>query len=137
MASQATTRPDSVRPAKLWFGLTASAAAWIALGVGDVLITWWACVRDQPLGGGTVRPGVAIVYFIAAFLLIGLAVVAGVTSYRNWKRLSDAASLHEAEADRRPEFMALLGVFVSFTLGFGLIWLTIPLLILNLCVRVR
>jgi hypothetical protein len=137
MDREPTIRPDPVPPSKLWFGLTASVAAWIALGVGDVLITWWACVRDQPLGGGTVRPGVAVVYFIATLLLLGLAVIAGVLSYRNWKRLTTAARLLEAEGKGRMEFMALTGVFVSFTLGIGLIWLTIPLLILNLCVRVR
>ena len=33
--------------------------------------------------------------------------------------------------------MALTGLFVSLTLGIGLIWLTIPLLIISLCVRMR
>lgn len=137
MANSSTTRPNVVPSRKLWFGLTATAAAWVALGVGDVLITWWACIENRQLGGGTVRSGVAIVYFIAAFLLIGMAVVAGITSYRNWRQLSGAARLSEAEGRGRPEFMALMGVFVSFTLGIGLIWLTVPLLILNLCVRAR
>lgn len=128
---------ERVTPAKLWFGFTATAAAWVALGVGDVLITWWACMENQPLGNGSVRSGISIVYFIATFLLIGTAVVAGIMSYRNWRQLSAAPSLREAEGRGRPEFMALLGVFVSVTLGIGLIWLTIPLLILNLCVRAR
>ena len=33
--------------------------------------------------------------------------------------------------------MALLGVFVSLTLGFSVIWLALPLFILDLCVRTR
>ena len=137
MADSATSFRRSVSPGKLWFGLTASAAAWIALGVGDVLITWWACRQDQPLSGGSVRPGIGLLYLAATIILAGLALAAGTTSYRNWRRLSGAKALLDAEAAGRREFMALVGLFVSFTLGFGLIWLTIPLLILNLCVRAR
>ncbi len=137
MAELPTTRSNPVPAGRLWFGLTASAAAWIALGVGYVLITWWACIEDGPLGAGSLRPGVAILYFLAALLLIGTALVAGMMSYRNWRQLSESSGLLDAQGEARCEFMALLGVFVSFTLGIGLIWLTIPLLILNLCVRAR
>ncbi|HTU48387.1 MAG TPA: hypothetical protein VMF91_25225 [Bryobacteraceae bacterium] len=137
MDSPAQNPRHDVRPGKLWFGFTGSAASWIILSVGYVLITWWACVENGQLGGGAPRPGIALLYSLAAVLLIGTAFVAGLTSYRNWRQLSTARSLGQAEGRGRPEFMALLGVFVSFTLGIGLIWLTIPLLILNLCVRAR
>jgi hypothetical protein len=109
----------------------------VALASGDVLITWWACIENQQLGGGTARAGVGFLYFVATVLLIGVAVAAGITSYRNWRQLSQAPSLGEAEGQGRREFMALLGVFISLTLGVGLIWLTVPLFILNLCVRAR
>jgi hypothetical protein len=33
--------------------------------------------------------------------------------------------------------MALLGVFVSLTLGMGVLWLSIPPLILQFCLRVK
>ncbi len=137
MASHATTRTDAVPPGKLWFGLTATAAAWVLLGMGDVLIAWWACVQDQQLGYGSIRSGAGILYFIATFLLFSLAAIAGITSYRNWRKLSAAGRLLEAEGRGRREFMALLGVFVSVTLGIGLVWLTVPLLILQMCVRAR
>lgn len=137
MAERTTTRPTPVPQAKLWFGFTGTAAAWIVLSSVDVLIAWWACVPDRILGDGTVRPGVGFLYFIAALTLIGTAVIAGVISYRNWRQLSEAPSLSDAQAERRPEFMALMGLFVSLTLGVGLIWLTIPLFILNFCVRAR
>ena len=38
--------------------------------------------------------------------------------------------------DRR-EFMALLGVFVSITLGVSVLWLAIPPLVIELCVRAK
>ncbi|MBV9760026.1 MAG: hypothetical protein JO340_05635 [Acidobacteriaceae bacterium] len=137
MASSSHNPQHPVPSRQLWFGFTGSAASWIVLSAGYVLITWWACVENTQLGGGTPRPGAVLLYSSAAVLLIGLAVAAGLISYRNWRRLSDAPTLGEAESPGRREFMALLGVFVSFTLGIGLIWLTIPLLILKLCVRAR
>lgn len=137
MASPTQNPTRDIPSAKLWFGFTGSAASWIILSVGYVLITWWACVENGQLGGGTPRPGIALLYSLAAGLLIGMAFAAGSVSYRNWRRLSTARTVVEAEGPGRAEFMALLGVFVSFTLGVGLIWLTIPLLILNLCVRAR
>lgn len=137
MGNPAQNSPRDVRPGKLWFGFTGSAASWIILSVGYVLITWWACVENRQLGGGTPRPGIGLLYSLAAVLLIGMAFAAGLTSYRNWRKISTARSLGEAEGRGRAEFMALLGVFVSFALGVGLIWLTIPLLILKLCVRAR
>lgn len=137
MASPSQNPPNRVSPRRLWFGFTGSAASWVCLGFGYVLITWWACVENGQLGGGTPRPGAALLYCAAAVLLIGLAFAAGFTSYRNWRQLSTARTLAEAEGRGRAEFMALIGVFISFTLGIGLLWLTIPLFILNLCVRVR
>jgi hypothetical protein len=137
MASPSQNPPNRVSPRRLWFGFAGSAASWVCLGVGYVLITWWACVENGRLGGGTPRPGTELLYCAAAVLLIGVAFTAGFISYRNWRQLSTARTLGEAEGRGRAEFMALIGVFISFTLGFGLFWLTLPLFILNLCVRVR
>lgn len=138
MAEQLTTRPPSVPSRKLWFGFTGSACAWVGLATGDVLLAWWACLQEgQQFGFSKVRPDIGFAYFGTTFVLIALAIAAGTTSYRNWKELSSDTSLRDAEGRGRQEFMALMGVFVSFTLGFGLIWLTIPLLILNVCVRAR
>lgn len=137
MPENIPTRSNSVPEAKLWFGFTGCAAAWIALAAGDVLITWWACTGNQAFRAGGERPVTRVLYVLAAILLIGTAAIAGVVSYRNWRQLSDSANLQEAEGQGRQEFMALLGVFVSATLGMGLIWLTVPLFLLQLCVRAR
>jgi hypothetical protein len=106
--------------------------------VGDVLLAWWACLQEgQSFGSSHVRPGIGLAYFGVTFVLLALAIAAGTTSYRNWKMLASDARLRDAEGRGRQEFMALLGIFVSATLGFGLVWLTIPLFILNMCVRAR
>jgi len=138
MAEQLITRPSSVPPRKLWFGFTGSACAWVGLGVGNVLLAWWACLQEgQQFGFSNTRPDIAFAYFGITLVLLVLAIASGIASYRNWKALSSDPSLREAEGRGRQEFMALMGVFVGFTLGFGLIWLTIPLLILNVCTRAR
>lgn len=138
MANETTTHPPTVPERKLWFGFTGTACAWVGLAVGDVLITWWACLQqNEQLGNSKVRPGIEWVYLAATVILLGIAIASGTTSYRNWKSLAGNTRLSEAEGRGRQEFMALLGVFVSLTLGCGLIWLTIPLMIVSLCVRTR
>ena len=63
---------------------------------------------------------------------------AGITSYRNWRMiLRSNAKFSNATATDRREFMALLGVFVSITLGMGVLWLSIPPLVIELCMRAR
>lgn len=75
---------------------------------------------------------------IALFvLLLAIAIAAGVMSYRNWQRLSGHVRLMQAEGTGTLEYMALIGVFISITLGVGIVWLGIPLAILSLCVRTR
>jgi len=69
--------------------------------------------------------------------LFATIVTSGIVSYRNWRRLSADADLESAEGRGREEFMALLGVFVSLTLGFSVLWLALPLFVLDLCVRTR
>lgn len=138
MAEQITTRPSSVSPRKLWFGFTGTACAWVGLAVGDVLLAWWACLQEgQQFGFSTVRPAIGFAFFAITFVLLAVTIAAGIASYRNWRALSRDRTLREAEGRGRQEFMALMGIFVSFTLGFGLIWLTIPLLILSVCTRAR
>jgi hypothetical protein len=41
------------------------------------------------------------------------------------------------EAVERPQFIALLGVIVTVTLGMGILWLAIPPLFLDICWRAR
>lgn len=136
MNDPAQTR-QHVSPARLWFGFAGSAASWIALGIVDLLITWQACLGKEQYGGAHLEPGVKVLYIVVTLVLLITAVTAGGVSFRNWRELSRSGSLANAEGRGREEYMALIGVFVSFTLGIGIVLLGIPLAIIDLCVRAR
>src|SRR5271165_4147325 len=136
MNDPAQTR-QHVSPGRLWFGFAGSAASWIALGIIDLLITWQACLGKEQYGGAHVEPGVKVLYLMVTLALLVTAVSAGGVSFRNWRELSGGRSLANAEGRGREEYMALIGVFVSFTLGIGIVLLGIPLALIDLCVRAR
>jgi hypothetical protein len=137
MSTNVTTREDLVPARRLWFGVVASTVAWFGLGLADMFITWRACVHQEQFGGPSSHPAARVLYFICWLCLIGLTAAAGTVSYRNWHRLTAVTSLLSAEAYDREEFMALAGLFISVTLGAGLVWLCIPLFILEMCLRAR
>lgn len=136
MPTDLTTR-DNAPPDPDWFGVAGSAMAWLALGIGDVLITWRACLHPELFGEPSNSPNARILYFVITFVLIGLAVMAMVSSYQNWKKSSVRMALLRAEGRERTEFIALAGLFMSFTLGFGMLWLCLPLFVIQMCVRAR
>jgi hypothetical protein len=137
MAREITNRPEHVTPGRLWFGVAASAVAWSVLGMADVLLTWAACLHRDQSGGASRHPGILLLTILITVVLFATIVASGIVSYRNWRRTSADADLESAEGRGREEFMALLGVFVSLTLGFSVLWLALPLFILDLCVRTR
>lgn len=126
-----------INPRSLWFGTATSAFAFTGLGVLDVIVVWRTCTS---FGHGTGvtghEPGRMLAFGISMALLV-LTVTAGVTSYRNWRRLSRTKRLLDATATDRREFMALLGVFISFTLGMGILWLSLGPLFIVFCQRAK
>lgn len=126
-----------MEPRHLWFGLAASGFAWFGLGVAEMFLTWRACLHNEEFGNASSHPASMIAAWVVTAFLIGVAAAAGFISYRNWRELSAQKHLIEAEGRDRKEFMALLGVFVSFTLGMGMVWMGIPLIIIRLCARTR
>ncbi len=136
MSSQTHTRPH-VSPAKLWFGFAGSAVAWIGLGIADLLITWQACLGEEQYGGAHLDPAAKLIYLIVTVALLITAVVSGVVSFRNWRLLSHDRDLSDAEGRGREEYMALIGVFVCLTLGIGIVWMGLPIAMIELCVRAR
>src|ERR1700740_746240 len=114
--SNPAARADSVPSSRLWFGSAAATGAWFGLGLSDMFITWRACLHEEQFGGPSAHPVARIMFFLFTFLLLAVAAVAGIMSYRNWKRLSGLTALLRAEATERKEFMALAGLFISFTL---------------------
>jgi hypothetical protein len=130
-------RQSTVPPSHLWFGLIAAAVAWILLGFTDIIITWRACVHQEQFGNASAHPDARIIYILAAISLFIVVLIAGTLSYRNWRKISSQRRFLEATATDRREFMALLGVFVSVTLGVGVLWLSIPPLIIEFCLRAK
>ncbi len=55
----------------------------------------------------------------------------------SYRRLAQAfgsqSDLLSAEAIERKEFMALAGLIISFTLGIGMVWLFLPVFIIEMC----
>jgi hypothetical protein len=128
---------DGVSNRRLWLQLAMSALAWIGLGVADMLITWRACLNEEQFGSASVHSGAHALYFVVTGLLFVLAVLTGVSSYRTWRKLSGAIAFLDAEGRERSEFMSQAAVFISFTLGFGMIWFFIPLFLIQMCLRTR
>lgn len=128
---------ETVPNSRLWFGVGASVWAWFGVGLSDMFITWQACLHQEDFGGPSAHPGARVLFFVFTFLLMGLAAVAGTMSYRDWRKLSGASEVLRAEATERKAFMAWAGLFISFTLGVGIVWLCLPLFILQMCIRAR
>ena len=127
----------SISKRRLWLQLAMSAMAWVGLGVADMLITWRACLNEEQFGGASVHPGAHALYFVITGLLFALAVLTGVLSYRTWRKLSDAPGFLQAEGRERSEYMSQAGVFISFTLGCGMVWFCLPLFLIQMCLRTR
>ncbi len=137
MATQ--TEPQESTPAdqpRLWFGFAGATVAWIGLFIIDLLLAWKMC-RELPNGIDVVAQG-WLIYLMAAvtLLMLAITITAGVVSFRTFRRFSNA-SLAQAEANGREEFMGLGGMFISFALGIGIILLGIPFLIITICTRAR
>lgn len=137
MASEPETRRQEISSTRLWFGFAASLLAWLGLGISDVLITWRECLHHEQYGGPSSHPGLDMLNIGLFCLLLAIAIVAGLMSYQNWRKLSGQVEILRAEATGSHEYVALLGVFISLTFGMGIVWLGVPLLIITLCVRTR
>lgn len=126
-----------IRPRPLWFGFVTSAASWVTLGCLDLLITWRACTHQEDYGLPSHPTSATLLYLIATVILLALTISAGVTSYRNWRHVSSQPRILEAPSVERSEFMAVLGVIISITMGVGIVLLALPPFFLSLCWRAR
>ena len=137
----ATDRPvhvEAVPRKRLWFGLTTAAVAWLTAGFIDLLIVWHVCGYSAAYGMnrahcGRARPG---------FRDYGDAVPDRLGGgHHVVSKLADAFASRASARLQAPrtarEFMALVGVFISVTLGVGIVWLSIPPLLIQLCVRAK
>jgi len=127
----------SISSRKLWFGLLTSAVAWVSLGVLDILVNWRACTHQEDYGLAGPNPVGRVVIGLLAVALLTISVWSGVVSYRNWQLLSAHKAFLDAQAVERREFMAVLGVIITITMGMGIVWLGLPPIFLDICWRAR
>lgn len=128
----------NISPRKLWFGAIATAVSWAGLGCLDILITWRACQHQENFGlAGGSHVGIRLLYSLFAVALFVLSVWSGIVSYRNWQRLSAQRDFIGTEGVERHEFMAVLGVIITVTLGMGIVWFALPPIFLDICWRAR
>lgn len=128
---------DAVTSRRLWFGLATSAIAWVVLGCLDICINWRACTHQEDYGIPNPHPDVRMLISGLAVVLLIVVITAGITSYRNWRALSVHTDILDTHAVERREFMAVLGVIVSITMGMGILWLALPPFFLDICWRSR
>ncbi len=138
MAMSTSPAPQtSISPRKLWFGLVTSAIAWTALGCLDIVVNWRACTHQEDFGVAGPNPAGRLAIGLLAVALLAISVWSGIVSYRNWRLLSAQKTFLESQAVERREFMAVLGVIVTITMGMGIIWLGLPPLFLDICWRAK
>lgn len=144
MASETTSQvvpqpppPPPVSRGRQWFSLWGAAAAWLVLGFTCMIITWQACLHHEQLGGASSHEGLLILNMVLFLALLAISIWAGVLAYRAWRKQAGSESFINAEAEDRHEYLALVGVLVTFIMGIGIIWMGLPLWIISLCVRTR
>lgn len=130
--------PSGAVPAtRLWFGLAAAAAMWLGVGAIDLVIVWHGCAYAPYYGVGESHAFAPVLSFATAAVLFGVAFAGGMISYRNWRALSRHPGFLNARVTDRREFMAALGVIISLTLGLGIVWLSLPPLMVQFCTRAK
>ncbi len=138
MPSQVASNPPShISQRSLWFGTVAAAVAWALHGTVCEIIASKAC--QNGIGSlGSLSP-LGVRWLLAGITLgfLGIAVIGGITSFKNWIHLAEHHDLIHAEGSGREQFMALGGIFVSLTFVIGIIWAGLPLIFLDICMKAR
>ena len=123
--------------ASLWYGFAAAPLAWALQGLVGVVLSAETCPAGVAGWQILRQPGVRVGLALITLCLLAVAISAGVTSFRNWQRLSGQREFAHAEGTGREAFMALGGVLISTVFSLGIVWASIPILMLQICERAR
>lgn len=139
MSNDATANTSAVvSSGRLWYGTVGVAAIWFFIEMADVALVWewcWGGLRGTSVFS---EPGIRILLGIITFVSLAAATVAAVMAFRDWRTLSGGNDrFADSEARERREFMSYVGVFVSVSLGVGILWFVLPIYILAGCVRIH
>jgi len=112
--------------ARLWLGLTAAPAAWIAQGLFGWFVGSRVCTSMSIAQVRLTSGAFSLVMLAAALWGLSLA-------WSNWRTIAAAPRL----PGDRIEFMAFGGSFVSLSFVIAIIWGTLNPLMLNVCGGMR
>ncbi|MGE3958373.1 MAG: hypothetical protein AB7H96_16800 [Vicinamibacterales bacterium] len=116
-----------VHTGRLWFGLLAAPAAWVAQGA----LGWFFGERIcTAMSVGTVRLVIGAVS-IAALAIVGAALLTG---WRSWQASTDRTGI---EGWDRVTFMAMGGVLVSASFLVGTLWAGLSPMFIDACGGMR
>lgn len=127
--------PRPLQQASLWYGFAAAPFAWVLQGLVGVILSAEACPAGVAGWQILRQPGVRVGLAAITLCLLAVAISAGVTSFHNWQRLSGRREFVHAEGTAREAFMALGGVLISTVFSLGIVWASIPILMLQICER--
>lgn len=122
---------------KLMFGTIGAAVAWVSLGCIDILINWRACQHQEMYGIPPAETGARILIGCVGIALLLVTVLAGYMNYSHWRKLTRSDKpLHDLGV-RRSDYMTIVGMVVTATMGMGVFWLTLTPIFLEICWRAR
>jgi hypothetical protein len=136
-AEQNTLVSEPISERRLWFGFSTSAIAWSIAFLVDVMLSWQACMGGEAGSSIFTRTWMEIVLGCVTFGLLGISILAGIISYRNWEKLTHESDVFHGEGRARRQFMGIAGVIITITLGAGMVWASVPIYVLSICMRWR
>ena len=128
---------SNTRNRGLWFGLIASWTAFAVDGFLGYIISWRTCFIGHGHLGAISQGGVRWLLAGITIVLFIVVVSGGVHSYRNWRGISGSKSFVEAEATGTAEFVSMMGVLSSTIMSVGIFWISLPLIMIDICMRAK
>lgn len=137
MSETTVYTPAPVSSRRLWYGVSAAAAAWVVHGLTSFVIADAACSsgRVAPWAGFT-RGGLQTILIVLTVVMLAIAISGGVVAWRTWRLLA-TARFEETQAWGRGEFMALAGIFISTIFSLAIIWGGLGPILTGLCEATR
>jgi hypothetical protein len=121
---------SSSRAASLWFGILVGPAAWMV----QELLGWFFGER---VCGAMSIAGVRTTLAVISVAALAAAVAGAMTGWRNLRRATAGGRPLQTEGADRVEFMSMAGVLVSSVFALGIVWASLPAVMLNQCGHTR
>ncbi len=124
-----------VSPRKLWFGMTAAVTAFALDGFLGFVISWRTCFIGHGNFGALSLDGVRWLLVGITTGLFVLSAGGGYMSYQHWRYITRSKPITRSESEGTGEFIAMLGVLCSLFMTVGIVWISIPLIMISICER--